>query len=119
MREEMLKAILGHLNRSIDIDASAVISTDGLSIASLLSATMDEDKVGAMAAAMLSLGDRIAVELARGKLEQAMIKGSNGYVLLIHAGHHAVLAVIVRKDARLGLVFLDSARAALEVSDVL
>jgi predicted regulator of Ras-like GTPase activity (Roadblock/LC7/MglB family) len=48
-----------------------------------------------------------------------MIKGSNGYVLLIRAGHHAVLAVIARKDARLGLVFLDSMRAASEVADVL
>lgn len=119
MREGMLKSILESLNRSIDVDASAVISTDGLSIASLLSAAMDEDRVGAVAAAMLSLGDRIAVELARGKLEQAMIKGTGGYVLLIHAGHHAVLAVIARPEARLGLVFLDSTRAALEIADIL
>ena len=75
--------------------------------------------MGAMAAAMLSLGDRIVAELSRGTLEQTMIKGGDGYVLLIHAGHTAVLAVIARKDARLGLVFLDSVRAASEIAAIL
>ncbi|MEY2334742.1 roadblock/LC7 domain-containing protein [Acidithiobacillus ferrianus] len=120
MREEMLKSILSDLNgSSADIEASAVISTDGLTIASLLSSTMDEDRVGAMAAAMLSLGDRTAIELARGELEQVMIKGDNGYVLLIHAGHDAVLTVIARKEAKLGLVFLDAKRAASGIAELL
>ncbi|MHB8317192.1 MAG: roadblock/LC7 domain-containing protein, partial [Acidithiobacillus ferrivorans] len=120
MREEMLKSVLSDLNgSSADIEASAVISTDGLTIASLLSSTMDEDRVGAMAAAMLSLGDRTAVELARGELEQVMIKGDNGYVLLIHAGPDAVLTVIARKEAKLGLVFLDAKRGALGIAELL
>ncbi|OFC30342.1 roadblock/LC7 domain-containing protein [Acidithiobacillus caldus] len=120
MREEMLKSILSDLNgSSADIEASAVISTDGLTIASLLAANMDEDRVGAMAAAMLSLGDRTAAELARGELEQVMIKGDNGYVLLIHAGHDAVLTVIARKEAKFGLVFLDAKRAAAGIAELL
>ena len=80
---------------------------------------MDEDRVGAMAAAMLSLGDRTAVELARGELEQVMIKGDNGYVLLIHAGPDAVLTVIARKEAKLGLVFLDAKRGAAGIAELL
>lgn len=120
MREEMLKSILSDLNgSSADIEASAVISTDGLTIASLLAAAMDEDRVGAMAAAMLSLGDRTASELARGELEQVMIKGDNGYVLLIHAGPDAVLTVIARKESKLGLIFLDAKRAAHGIADLL
>lgn len=120
MREKMLKSILNDLNgSSADIDASAVISIDGLTMASQLSATMDEDRVGAMSAAMLSLGDRTATELARGNLEQVMIKGDGGYVLLIHAGQDAVLTVIARKEAKLGLVFLDAKRAATSVAELL
>ena len=120
MREEMLKSILSDLNgTSADIEASAIISTDGLTIASVLSSNMDEDRVGAMAAAMLSLGDRTAAELARGELEQVMIKGDNGYVLLIHAGLDAVLTAIVRKEAKLGLVFLDTQRAAQGIAELL
>lgn len=98
MREEMIKSVLSDLNgSSADIEASAIILTDGLDIAALLSASMDEDRVGAMAAAMLSLGERTATELARGNLEQVMIKGDNGYVLLIDAGPEAVLSTIIRK----------------------
>ncbi len=120
MREEMIQSVLSDLNgSSADIEASAVISTDGLSIAALLSASMDEDRVGAMAAAMLSLGERTAMELARGNLEQVMIKGDNGYVLLIHAGSEAVLSTIVRKEAKLGLVFLDASRAAKAIEKML
>lgn len=92
MRSEMFSSILKDLNgTSADIEASAVISTDGLMIASLLPADMDEDRVGAMSAAILSLGERSAVELARGDLEQVLIKGDNGYILMTHASDEAVL----------------------------
>ncbi len=120
MREELIKSVLSDLNSgSADIEASAVISLDGLTMASLLQAGMDEDRVGAMAAAMLSLGDRTAMELSRGELDQVMIKGSRGYILLIHAGSEAVLSVIVRDGAKLGLVFLDANRAAQSVARLL
>ena len=55
---------------SPDIEASAVVSVDGLSIASALPQGVEEDRVSAMSAAMLSLGERIASELGRGTLEQ-------------------------------------------------
>ena len=48
-----------------------------------------------------------------------MIKGNNGYVLLIYAGPEAVLSVIVRTEARLGLVFLDATRAAKAAGELL
>ncbi|MBK8015693.1 MAG: roadblock/LC7 domain-containing protein [Betaproteobacteria bacterium] len=120
MREEMIRSILGDLNgSSADITASAVISTDGLMISSLLPAHMDEDRVGAMNAAMLTLGDRSASELGCGDLEQVMVKGKDGYILMIHAGPDAVLSVIARPTAKLGLIFLDARRAAEGISKLL
>lgn len=113
MRADMLTSILNELNgTSADIEASAVISTDGLMMAALLPAGMDEDRVGAMSAAMLSLGDRTANELARGSLEQVLIKGDSGYVLMTGAGQDAVLTVLAKPNAKLGLIFLDVKRAA-------
>nr|MBP8176086.1 roadblock/LC7 domain-containing protein [Sphaerotilus sp.] len=92
MREDLLNSILSELNGSTaDIEASAVLSTDGLMMASMLPAGMDEDRVGAMSAAMLSLGDRTSRELARGELEQVLVKGAKGYVLMTHAGPDSVL----------------------------
>jgi hypothetical protein len=73
---------------------------------------VEEDRVSAMSAAMLSLGERIASELGRGALEQVYIKGENGYVLLMSVGEEAVLTVMARKEAKLGLILLDMRRAA-------
>ncbi len=88
-------------------------------MSAMLPASLDEDRVGAMAAAMLSLGDRTAQELARGHLEQVLIKGDNGYVLLTHAGEEAVLSVMASSSARLGLIFLDVKRAAESIAKVI
>jgi predicted regulator of Ras-like GTPase activity (Roadblock/LC7/MglB family) len=95
-----------------DIEASAVVSVDGLIIASALPLDVEEDRVSAMSAAMLSLGERIAGELGRGLLDQVYVRGTSGYVILSAVGEEAVLTVLARQDAKLGLVFLDMRRAA-------
>jgi predicted regulator of Ras-like GTPase activity (Roadblock/LC7/MglB family) len=99
-----------------DIEASALVSVDGLIMASDLAADVEEDRVSAMSAAMLSLGERIAGELGRGVLDQVYIRGDNGYVILTSVGEDAVLTTLARKDAKLGLVFLDMRRAASDLS---
>lgn len=119
MRADMLNSILSDLNgTSADIEASAVISTDGLVMASALPGNMDEDRVGAMSAAMLSLGDRTAQELARGTLDQVLVKGKKGYVLMTYAGSDSVMTVIAKPQAKLGLIFLDVKRAAERIASV-
>lgn len=97
---------------SPDIEASAVVSVDGLIMASALPAETEEDRVSAMSAAMLSLGDRISGELSRGTLEQIYIRGDQGFVILTAIGEEAVLTVLARENARLGLIFLEMRRAA-------
>mgnify|MGYP000667761675 FL=1 len=120
MRADMLTSILSELNgSSADIEASAIVSTDGLMMEALLPSSMDEDRVGAMSAALLSLGDRTAKELARGSLDQVLIKGDKGYILMTHAGEDAVLTVLAKPQAKLGLIFLDVKRAAEAVSKVI
>lgn len=120
MRADMLTSVLTDLNgTSADIEASGIISTDGLMIAAVLPAGMDEDRVGAMSSAMLSLGDRTARELGRSTLEQVLVKGDRGYVLMTYAGEEAVLTVLAKPNAKLGLIFLDVKRAAQSISDML
>jgi len=95
-----------------EIAASAVVSVDGLIMASSLPPGVEEDRVSAMSAAMLSLGERISTELGRGSLDQVYIKGKSGYVILMSVGDEAVLTTLVREGAKLGLIFLDMRRAA-------
>ncbi|MFZ0534937.1 MAG: roadblock/LC7 domain-containing protein [Anaerolineales bacterium] len=104
---------------SPDIEASAVVSVDGLTIASALPQGVEEDRVAAMSAAMLSLGERIASELGRGSLEQVYIKGSNGYVVLMSVGTEAVLTALARENAKLGLILLDMRRAVEALSKLI
>jgi predicted regulator of Ras-like GTPase activity (Roadblock/LC7/MglB family) len=101
---------------SPDIEASAVVSVEGLIMASALPTDVEEDRVSAMSAAMLSLGERIASELGRGSLEQVYIRGGNGYVILTAVGEEAVLTALARENAKLGLVFLEMRRAAEELT---
>ena len=102
-----------------DIEATAVVSADGLTIASALPKQIEEDRVAAMSAAMLSLGERIASELQRGTLAQVYVKGENGYVILIAIGENAVLTALTSESAKLGLVLLEMRRTADEIIKLL
>ncbi|MFQ6082915.1 MAG: roadblock/LC7 domain-containing protein [Candidatus Methanofastidiosia archaeon] len=118
-KTEKLNKMLKDLETSTpDIEASAVVSVDGLIVASALPQDVDEDRVAAMSAAMLSLGERSANELARGELEQVYVKGAEGYVLLTSVGEEAVLTILASKNAKLGLVFLEMKRTAEELAKV-
>ncbi len=98
-----------------DIEASAVVSVDGLIMASALQQGVEEDRVSAMSAAMLSLGERISNELGRKGLEQVYIKGSKGSIVLTSIGEEAVLTALARQNAKLGMIFLEMRRAAEDI----
>lgn len=118
-RTEQLMEKLRELQASSgDVEAAAIVSVDGLSMASMLQPGIEEDRVSAMSAAMLSLGERIASELDRGELDQVNVKGENGYVILTSIGEEAVLTVIARKDAKLGLILLDVNRAVDALEEI-
>ena len=117
--EKMVERLRELQTSSPDIEAAAIISVDGLPIASSLPQSVEEDRVSAMSAAMLSLGERIAGELKRGMLDEVYVRGERGYVILRAVGEEAVLTVLARQQAKLGLLFLDMRRAAEELSTIL
>jgi hypothetical protein len=117
--ERMVERLRDLQVSSADIEAAAIVSVDGLSIASSLPQGVEEDRVSAMSAAMLSLGERIASELGRGLLDEVYVKGEKGYVILRAVGEEAVLTVLARQQAKLGLLFLDMRRAAEEFAVIL
>ena len=117
--EQMIERLRELQVSSPDVEAAAIISVDGLPIATSLPQNVEEDRVSAMSAAMLSLGERIAGELGRGMLDEVYVKGERGYVILRAVGEEAVLTVLARQQAKLGLLFLDMRRAAEEFSKIL
>jgi predicted regulator of Ras-like GTPase activity (Roadblock/LC7/MglB family) len=119
-REERLAASLDDLMlESADIQAAALVSMDGFTMAAALPEGMQEDRVGAMSAAILGLGERAAAELGRGHLTQVFIEGEDGYVVLIAAGTRAVLTALAQSDAKLGLVLYDMKTTADVIAEIL
>ena len=119
-REQRLVLTLDRLmEENQEIDAAALVSLDGFTMASALPEGMQEDRVGAMSAAILGLGERAAIELGRGHLSQVFIEGENGYVMLIAAGDRAVLTCLAGTQAKLGLVLYDMREAADGIAEIL
>jgi len=114
--EEMVRHLKALQMNTPDIEASAVVSVDGLIMASNLPNDVEEDRVSAMSAAMLSLGERISGELRRGALSLVFVQGEDGYVILISIGEDAVLTALAQSRAKLGLIFLDMKRTANELA---
>ncbi|HVA61936.1 MAG TPA: roadblock/LC7 domain-containing protein [Mycobacteriales bacterium] len=112
-------AITELLQQAPEIEAAAVVSFDGLPMASALPASMDEDRVAAMSAALLSLGERAAEGLGRGELSQVYIEGDNGTVFLVSADNEAVLVAVASRGAKVGMMLFEVRRAAVAVADAL
>ncbi|GJQ53058.1 MAG: hypothetical protein HKUEN02_19050 [Anaerolineaceae bacterium] len=113
--DQMVERLRNMQAAAPDIEASAVVSVDGLIMASALQQGVEEDRVSAMSAAMLSLGERISTELGRAGLEQVYIKGDAGSIVLTSIGEEAVLTAMARQDAKLGMIFLEMRRAAEDI----
>jgi predicted regulator of Ras-like GTPase activity (Roadblock/LC7/MglB family) len=118
-RTENLNKALARLHASsADIEAAAVLSEDGIVIASSLPQGTEE-RIASWSVALHSMSIRAAVELKRGPLEQVLVKGADGYVVIMNAGAHGVLLAMARREAKLGLVFFDVLRTAEEVKKTL
>jgi uncharacterized protein len=113
---QKLNSIVQNFVSSVnDIQGAAIVTTDGLALASVLATGMDEERVAAMSAAMLSLGERISSELARGLVDRIMIEGDLGYGVVTNCGAEAVLLVLASKAAKQGILQLEIKRLASEV----
>jgi predicted regulator of Ras-like GTPase activity (Roadblock/LC7/MglB family) len=119
-RADQLNRVLRKLqNDSPGVEASALISEDGLMIASALSEDMEESRVAGMTATLLNLGSRAAVELGRGSMQEVIVRGEHGYIVLISAGRGALLLALTNESSKLGLIFFDMREAVRNLAKVL
>lgn len=117
--ERLAAALHDFLRSSPDLQAAAVVSFDGLAMASALPPDMDEDRLGAMSAALLSLGEQAAAGLGRGDMRQLFVEGEHGFVFLMSARDQAVLAAVADHSAKIGLMLFEMRRAADAIGELL
>jgi predicted regulator of Ras-like GTPase activity (Roadblock/LC7/MglB family)/DNA-binding NarL/FixJ family response regulator len=119
-RFDNLNRILKRLqSESPGVQAAALISEDGLMIASALSPDMDETRVGGMTATLLNLGTRAGSELRRGEVKEVIVRGEQGYAVMISAGRGALLLVLASENVPLGLIFFDMRESIKTIKDIL
>ena len=117
---EQLSNILDNFVSSTnDVQGAALVTPDGLALAASLPGGMDEERVSAMSAAMLSLGERIGGELARGGIERIYVEGDQGYGVLTSCGEDAVFLVLASKAVKQGILMLEIKRALGELKSIL
>ncbi len=117
--DELNKILRKLQSDSPGLEASALISEDGLMIASALTPDLDETRVAGMTATLLNLGTRAAVELARGEVKEVIIRGERGYAVMIDAGRGVLLLALANESAKLGLIFFDMHEAIRGLKKVL
>jgi len=115
-----LDEILNTFERNVPhVQATAVVSTDGLVIASRLPKDVEEERIGAMGAAILSISSRSGDELDRGEMTRVLIEGSNGYILIRSIGEFAILVALVEKEVRLGMLFYECKNCIEKLREIL
>ena len=114
--DDILKKLLAAIP---EVKAAAIVSVEGLPIASALPQGVDETRIAAMTAALLSLAERAVIEMDKGDFIQLFVKGTDGYLLVLSAGMNAVLTVSTTKDVRLGLIFLDCKRTCEKIAKLI
>ena len=117
--DRLTGALQSFLASSPDVEAVAVVSFDGLVMAAALPDELEEDRVGAMSAALLGLGEQAVKGLGCGQLNQLFVEGDEGFVFLMSARDQAVLAAVTSRAAKVGFVLFEMRRAAEAVGLIL
>ena len=102
-----------------DVQGAALVTPDGLPLSSTLPGAMDEERVSAMSAAMLYLGERIGQELVRGTIDRIFVEGDKGYGILVSCGDDAVLLVLADQKVKQGILMLEIKRIVVEIKGIL
>ncbi len=104
---------------SQEVEACAVVSTDGFVLASRLQSGVEEDRVASACAALVAVVDQIGRDLNRGHVDQIHLRGSDGLLVLVAAGDAAYLISLCRKSATLGPMLVAMNRVAQELAKLL
>ncbi|MEW6494830.1 MAG: roadblock/LC7 domain-containing protein [Cyanobacteriota bacterium] len=102
-----------------EVQGAAIVTPDGLPLASSLPGSMDEERVSAMSAAMLSLGERIGKELLGGTSDRIYVEGDEGFTILTSCGDEAVFLVLASKEAKQGILMLEIKRTLTDIKPAL
>ena len=80
--DDLMRA-LETLESSTDLEGTAIVSKTGLRVASSETADVVADIYSASPATLISLGEKISEGLNQGELKDILIKGTQGYTIIL------------------------------------
>ncbi|MEM2134689.1 MAG: roadblock/LC7 domain-containing protein [Candidatus Jordarchaeaceae archaeon] len=116
---EKIKTLLQRIEDTTKLEGLAVITRDGVRIASSASASVDADMLSAASAAMISTGEMASMQLNYGSLSDIIIRGDNGHILLTRAGPNHMLVAASKDTSQLGLNLGVMRRYAKSISEMI
>jgi uncharacterized protein len=128
-RVDILEEKLKQLATAVPgIQGTVIVSLEGFVVATYppadgqgtgLQHPTSTPQVAAMAATLIALGEQTLTRLAQGEMERLMIEGEQGAMIVYPVNQNAALAVMVSKEAKIGLTLMAVARSAAFFADVL
>ncbi len=122
VHKEINDVLEGFVSKLPAIDFASVVSLEGLPISSfpsVLPNNLDDVRVAAMTAAILSLGERAVMETGKGEMSRILVEGDSGFLISVQSGSKAVLTASANKSVKLGLIFLDMKQSAKKIGEIL
>ena len=111
---------------SPDFEGAVLVSMEGLVMAAHIALDaegagegLDDSDVGAVATRAFELGGQATEALLGGQLERQILVGSEGNVIITRAGPHALCAVLLRPEAKLGIASFEAGRVSEQIEEVL
>ncbi|MFX1393253.1 MAG: roadblock/LC7 domain-containing protein [Promethearchaeota archaeon] len=119
MSDEQLLFLLQTLHDNIEgVRSSAVVSAEGLIIQSILEEGISDIKLAAMTATILSVAERVLIELKSGILDVAILQGDEGNFAIMEAGEEMILAVCLDVEARMDLCFIEMRKVSDQIKAI-
>ena len=120
MSDEQLLFLLQTLVDNVEgIRNSAIVSAEGLIVQSILEEGMNEIKVAAMTATILSVAERVLIELRSGKLDVCILQGDEGNFVVMQAGEELILALCLDPDARMDTAFIEMRKVSEQIKSIM
>ena len=116
MSDEQLLFLLQNLVDSIDgVRSAAIVSTEGFIAHSILEEGLSDLKIAAMTATIISVAERVLIELKSGILDLCILQGDEGNFIVMQAGSDLILALCLDMDARMDTCFIEMRKTSEQI----
>ncbi|MEL7332654.1 MAG: roadblock/LC7 domain-containing protein [Cyanobacteria bacterium J06560_2] len=104
---------------TLHVQGAALVTAEGLPLVSTLPPGLEESRAAAMAAAVVSIGDRIGDELQRGETQHILLEGAEGYSILTLCENETLFLVLASSEAKQGVLMLEIKRIVVRLLQML